>query len=623
MQPLSIVSPNGYPEIQWYSSKDSHPDVKEINLNQPIADGVKAAFATLGTLFTGIIVKSLYTQNMPKELVVASYIVSTAVGISVTAKAVNAKWKSDGLPKQAEKSLQASERKQFLKVIDASVKGWTAYASCVGVGVSSFFLYDKISPHTITDRAVIGLILGSAGIGISNAFGHYYSSSSKKVENALPNPIVNLNSLTPSDAEKSNTISTNPSISPSVFNSPPSEIKNLDKKEINSLSKLAKALGVGYAEYATTVTLGSLGYYFYSSHNYGLVPRVCVMGISALYGLSAAGKHYQNKPVKTPATASATSVKNNVYNLAAAAGKKNAAITYGTLLSASTVTRLMGHNYDYLGDGYAIVLSIIIGLGTYLNVALDPQTSISVSSAENNVPVAATPVAIASKPLEKKPPAKVTKLQAVGSLLASLTGLGIVILINLNSNQRSRLMYNITDMGNNGASALRNGLAAAQDQVVNLAYSKKSETTTKKQSEWIAGYSDEEEAARLIELSKLPEEEITCAEILLTCDLEPDDEGHKIAHRAKLQKFHPDKTKIDKNLASTATTTLNKVNKMLKDCQGKDEAGCSYMDQDITITTELVTPRWLYAKIRNVEPICNMITEEGALKVPQSYCANI
>lgn len=133
-----------------------------------------------------------------------------------------------------------------------------------------------------------------------------------------------------------------------------------------------------------------------------------------------------------------------------------------------------------------------------------------------------------------------------------------------------------------------------------------SETTTKKVSEWIASFSDREEAERLITLGNYPNDEYpSCAEILQTCHLKPSDPGHHAAYLSKMLKFHPDVSKQDYDVAHKASIVLGSIAiDSRHHCSGQNSWGCQQNNYDVTVHQELITPHWMYAKVMSAEAEC-------------------
>lgn len=156
------------------------------------------------------------------------------------------------------------------------------------------------------------------------------------------------------------------------------------------------------------------------------------------------------------------------------------------------------------------------------------------------------------------------------------------------------------------------------------AFTETTKSTTKTLGEWIQGYSDHEEMTRLASLTQDNDfrkfEDVSCAEILQTCNLAKDaTSDHKKIYRDKALKFHPDKYKNNhdlKELTEKATMALNRAQALIKEnkeCAGQDDDGCLSNEIEHTITRILKQPHWLAEKIMGETATCFMQVDDQEL----------
>ncbi len=204
----------------------------------------------------------------------------------------------------------------------------------------------------------------------------------------------------------------------------------------------------------------------------------------------------------------------------------------------------------------------------------------------------------------------------------------VAILITLGSGAATLLVGPEVVAGKVGAAH-----AEAQQQFLNAVYTTTTKTETKSSSEWIKFFDDNVELFRLAALSKNEDlNEISCAEILNTCDLDETAPDHKKIVNAKMLKFHPDgfqnASKEDKDLVTDASAVLSQALMTIrkqKKCPGKGSDACTSMLNDpVNMDLKSVRPHWLYEKITGAEHAC-FIAPEGEELEPASrhYCSNL
>lgn len=380
---------------------------------------------------------------------------------------------------------------------------------------------------------------------------------------------------------------------------------NSKQNNLSTLLRLAKSFGSGWASYASTLV--QAGWLFKVNDIESVLPW------AAAYGLLSAYFHYKPKKVVdlrgTPFNTTPVSndkkesvEKTHFQKISSAVFSAINPVTaiLGTFTTANLAANRMGYDLKthiigntYLSN-YIAIISIITGIGVSLK-----------SLKGSYYPDLRLRPEMQWRNMSKKKRAAMVTASLVGMLGVSALVMG---------------PDTVSDHLKAGALTM---YGAGEVLFTKILYTTKHETTTKKLSEWIAEYSPEEEAVRLMQLGL--EGDATCAEILQTCHLQPEDQkGHKAAYKQKLLKVHPDKLKGEEELATQAALILNAQREYLNNCTGQTSLGCNQTVLNLTGYKELHTQRWLYAKINGANPRCYIGPNKDVLKETKvEYCSNL
>lgn len=483
--------------------------------------------------------------------------------------------------KNKEQTPSPSIKKSTLsKITSSTIVGLQAAAATVGASIVIIRLVEHISgtwyPSSSLDFPILSALTLAGGIGFIKTY----------------NPDIKLTNFSSFQTHASST---------------PTKTKDSELRPLNSetftLSNLARSLGTGLTSYGACISTSVLvlgGMLGLQSH----IGADTILGWSVFYGAISAIRNFQNKKINLISTHN----KSTLAQLATAtyAGLHRSAATAGLLFTAGELM----HITPTYWVGYSLIAaSILAGGRSFIKAKPDLQL--------------------------KRKWKETSKIKKSGLFSASLIGaMGLATLIL----GPVAMVKKLEDIRDAGMSTANDCYTAAQNQFTNTVYTKKTETitlthkvktqtTTKTLAEWISSFTDEEEAQRLIDLGKLPEDEFFCADILNTCDLDPTDTGHKKAYRAKMLKFHPDTIKYSKlplSLAEGATAVLSKLDKKFKECIGKGESACEVREQEITIRHELIKPSPRAASILNALPECYLYPEEGdRVAISENSCASL
>ena len=413
-------------------------------------------------------------------------------------------------------------------------------------------------------------------------------------------------------------------------------IANTQPNNISTLAKLAQSLGVGWMRYTSSLPLTFL----IGAGVLGVDPseKSLILFASAFFGAIFAIKNFKTKKIVHPPSSVQNSHLSKIGS-AVFAGYKIFALTGGTVATAIVASEdfnSIPYQFGELSFGISIFAGIIASMyslkKSYPNLQQKPDPGLQLYTRWKNM-------------------SKTKKAGFYTASIVSMLGLAILCV------GPDIVARQITGLGNAGVSAMNDlytsaekQLLDAQNQFINTVYTIKSETmdvgqtiksedvygpfithskeikvpyvmkssvTTKTRGEWWHDYTALEEANRLIqaeqELAEIGDK-ISCAEVLLTCHLPPDDAGHKKMYKLKQIKLHPDKFKktSDKEVANKAFQILSKTEKDLSNCEGQKEFSCEQLLENVTIHKEFITLDSRYTSLLGVEPECYFYPEGAA-----------
>lgn len=406
----------------------------------------------------------------------------------------------------------------------------------------------------------------------------------------------------------------------------------------STLTKIAESLGKGWISYAsslmTTVMIAGM-----ICDNFGCLPlnssrtkKVIIGGPPILYGIISAIGNFKSKAIVQPPSHIQKSTLSKIAE-AAYSGLHACAATAGTIGTAYEVILGCGYQLPTGALHFFLGASAFAGCGHFLK-ACDSNFQLKSNIRWNNMSKTKKAGVLSASMIGMLGLATLCiGPTAMGNGINGMRALTMKDLYGAVQKQFTNLAYTTTsEMINEGTTTLSEMINAGDmiisgvvdlgetiksenivyknvSETINTVCTIKSNTTTAKISEWIASYTDNENAERLIQLGQ--EEDISCAEILETCHLNPSDIGHRKKYQELSKKFHPDRAKIDKDLARKAFEILSKVQGNVQlglvNCAGQDEVGCLMKAQDLTIRKKLMT-----CKEFNLEPECYFYKEDGS-----------